>query len=76
MPYALVDKEIVHAVNSHALHLAETGIGHLSSSMLKDMWRSLGVLFPSLMVFGSVSLDQNHFLAELLSSNELWEWRM
>lgn len=67
---------MVHAVNSHVLHLAETEIGHLSSSISNGTWESLGVLFPSLMMFGSVSLDQNHFLAELLSSNELWEWRM
>lgn len=66
---------MVHAVNSHSLCLAETEIGHLSSSVSKGTWESLGVLFPSLMAFGSVSLDQNHFLAELLSLNMLWKWR-
>lgn len=68
-----MDKEMVYAINSHALRLAETEIGHLSSSISKGTWESLGVLFPSLMMFGSVSLDQNCFLAELLSSNELQE---
>lgn len=67
---------MVHALNSHSLGLAETELGCLSSSISKGTWESLGVLFPSLMVFGSVSLHQNHFLAELLSLNELWKWRM
>lgn len=65
----------MHTVNSHSVILAETEIGNLSSSISKGTWESLGVLFPSLMVFGSVSLDQNHFLAELLSLNELCKWR-
>lgn len=63
---SLVGKEMVHPL-CVCKGMAESDIGHLSSQVSQGSQGSLSVLFPSLMVFGSVSVDHNHFLVELLN---------
>lgn len=64
---SLAGEEVVPAVSSACTWCTQGTAKAKAGRLGKGTWERLGVLFPGLIAFGSVSLDQNHFPVELLT---------